>query len=599
MSNINYTKIRSQGPVIKFAAPAQPLRYNWTDFMKSFVPNKFNTASSDTSVAWQNDGKTQAEQLQESQGYQDFTNYIYNSDPTKSPEILAYLKELDRLAGNNKLFDANGNLQQSWNETFKHFREDNKMGYYHLTPTLLTATSSNGDSNLNGGKTQPSSSVGSGGKGTKFGSIGTNFEEVDTEDKKTNFVTLQRSPEESQYKGNKFIYPAIVHGANLGNNLFTAQRLYDAELEKKVPLQQAPYKQGILTNEAFTTGQVYQNEATKLQDQATRAASGTSSAEMANDILLEGNKQASQTRMQGAMHQANAYGQSAQNINNIVNENAYNSTATGNANINNLVAGHNAKITAKQQRDARIGEAFQQYANDMNADWQKYSLSEQMNQDQFLKEKNLSNYQLDLQEAGKTYTSIYSDPMKSKAFLDIYNKAYSDFTKNSGNSSWYNQNKDWASIFTAEKGTPIAELQAKYYQYLKDHPDAAGDFNAAYTTELNKEQEKYQQEALRLKELYDSANAFFPLQYSTAGWFGYDPNKDNRIYRRQYITSQKEGGSLKNNDSFMKWVKYNRERNNDVDKKAIEKSKQYQKDLQLELTRLDRQTLLLLRSIFK
>ena len=552
MSNINYTKIRSQGPVIKFAAPAQPLRYNWTDFMKSFVPNKFNTAANNQTITWQNDGKTQAEQLQESQGYQDFTNYIYNSDPTKSPEILAYLKELDRLAGNNKLFDINGNLQQGWKDTFKHFREDNKMGYYHLTPTLLT-----------------------------------------------DFVTLQRPSEEPRYKGNKFIYPAIVHGTNLGNALTTAQKLYNAELKKKVPLQEAPYEQGILTNEAFTTGQVYQNEAAKLQNQAARAASGTSSSEAANDILLRGNEQASQLRMQGAMHQANAYGQSAQNINNIANKNAYASTATGNTNINNLVAGHNAKIIAKQQRDARIGEAFQQYANDMNADWNKYSLLEQMNQDQFLKEKNLSNYQSDLQEAGKTYTSIYSDPMKSKAFLDIYNKAYSDFTKNSGTSSWYDQNKDWASIFATEKGTPIAELQAIYYQYLIDLPVAASNFNAAYTAELNKEQEKYQQEALRLKELYDSANAFFPLQYSTAGWFGYDPNKDNRIYRRQYITSQKEGGSLKNNDSFMKWVKYNRERNNDVDKKAIEKSKQYQKDLQLELTRLDRQTLLLLRSIFK
>lgn len=590
MSNINYTKIRSQGPVIKFAAPAQPLRYNWTDFMKSFVPNKFNTAANNQTITWQNDGKTQAEQLQESQGYQDFTNYIYNSDPTKSPEILAYLKELDRLAGNNKLFDANGNLQQSWNETFKHFREDNKMGYYHLTPTLLTATSSNG------GGEQPSSDTDSGSINTETnsGSIGIQSGSIGTD-----FVTLQRPSEEPRYKGNKFIYPAIVHGTNLGNALTTAQKLYNAELKKKVPLQEAPYEQGILTNEAFTTGQVYQNEAAKLQNQAARAASGTSSSEAANDILLRGNEQASQLRMQGAMHQANAYGQSAQNINNIANKNAYASTATGNTNINNLVAGHNAKITAKQQRDARIGEAFQQYANDMNADWNKHSLLEQMNQDQFLKEKNLSNYQSDLQEAGKTYTSIYSDPMKSKAFLDIYNKAYSDFTENSGTSSWYDQNKDWASIFATEKGTPIAELQAKYYQYLKDHPDAASNFNAAYTAELNKEQEKYQQEALRLKELYDSANAFFPLQYSTAGWFGYDPNKDNRIYRRQYITSQKEGGSLKNNDSFMKWVKYNRERNNDVDKKAIEKSKQYQKDLQLELTRLDRQTLLLLRSIFK
>lgn len=177
MSNINYTKIRSQGPVIKFAVPAQPLRYNWTDFMKSLVPNKFNTASSDTSVTWQNDGEAQAKQLQESQGYQDFTNYIYTSDPTKNSEVLAYLRKLDELAGNNKLFDTNGNLKQGWEKTFKQFREDNKMGYYHLTPTSLTTTSSNE------GGAQPSSDTGS--DSIKIlkqisGSIGTDFKEVNT-----------------------------------------------------------------------------------------------------------------------------------------------------------------------------------------------------------------------------------------------------------------------------------------------------------------------------------------------------------------------------------------------------------------------------------
>lgn len=417
--------------------------------------------------------------------------------------------------------------------------------------------------------------------------------------KEQTFVTLQKPSEEPRYKGNKFIYPAIVHGTNLGNALTTAQKLYDAELKKKVPLQEAPYEQGILTNEAFTTGQVYQNEAAKLQDQAARAASGISSSEAANDILLKGNEQASQVRMQGAIHQANAYGQSAQNINNIANKNAYASTATGNANINNLVAGHNAKITAKQQRDAKIGEAFQQYANDINADWNKYSLSEQINQDQFLKEQNMANYKADLYEIGKPYNSIYEDPMKSKAFNDLFikSKAAADLESNRASRDWLNQN-EWANIFYDSSKT-VEQKKAAYYQYLKDNPDAASDFNTAYATELNSAREKYQQESLRLQGLYDSANAFFPLQYSTAGWFGYDPNKDNRIYRRQYIASQKEGGSLKNNDSFMKWVKYNRERNNDVDKKAIERSKQYQKDLQLELTRLDRQTLLLLRSIFK
>ena len=137
-NRVDFSHIRSKARVKKFQDPDGGIgrsEFQWDVF------NRELDDLNGKKVKWKFNKQDQTfREFLNSQTYADFTKYIMDLNPTKFSELgdveRKYISWLNSQASKPKhqLLDENGELLHNWKDTFQQLRNKNIYGYYNLTP---------------------------------------------------------------------------------------------------------------------------------------------------------------------------------------------------------------------------------------------------------------------------------------------------------------------------------------------------------------------------------------------------------------------------------------------------------------------------------
>lgn len=588
-NRVDFSKIRKaqQGIRIpKFQTPAGGI-YNFDDFLNAINSAQFAKNSNASTIAWTpnwtglNGKYANVGELEASDKYKAFTDYVINNYNT-DPRVMDYLKKLEQSTiqnGHQSILFNGDTLKDDWADQYRRLRNDGKYGYYHLGPEGKSETST-----VISASQVPSRQSIDNDEGNEGGQPGTSLPGDHTLDDYYNF----------QFKPEPFLTPnPFIAGLSLAAN----KHQYDNEMQKKVPLLEAPYRQYI-TGSYKATVDAYNNAASEIQSQANRIASQTSNLEQSQATQLQGAEMAANKRLEGALKQQEGYNQDRENLLNTAyfNSEAFNRIA--NENRINLAADWNRRLDAKSKYQLTRNNIKSDFINKTWTDYQQWAAGEKNERDSALASYNDYLANLDMQKAMKNYQDLAADPTKSRSFAAIYQKAHNDFDSNLSNDQWHTDNKELSDLFENKDGLDQNELNKAFMDYLRtSNSDYATTFNRGFDSELNTAKN---QTIIDKQRIQNQLAQIYPSFRNTyiGGWGPWDRRHLGRMYRTIY---EKNGGILKmkRGSRFVDYLEHNRKAIKDQKQTTMEVSKQAERQLKTQLESLDRETLILLRSIFK
>ena len=575
-NRVDFSRIRrfSKGEIPKYQNTPGALNYNWDPFYGLFQNNSLSGMNSSTSIPWNrtwssNETYNTVQDLENSQNYKNFTNYVLNN--SNDAQVMQYLKHLDsqaRRSGSSQglLFtDANQTtLRDGWNNEYSRLRNDGKYGYFHLTPELVQESSAakTTDTPLLDSPTKPTTT------------------ELQPELTETEYKASEYLPE---YR--KGIWTDGLHlGGIYGNNMIGALRDYNLEMKKRVPLHQASQQNAIVTD-GYIERMLNKQALAEARARNAAAAANTSNAEAARQMQLDfESKVGMQNEMQNNAIQAREYKDSLQNAQRVADQNTANRTAAANQNRANLIDGHNAKIDARRKLNATKTAETTGLIQNLDASLNKFNLQEKMNKQYY--NQAVNDYMFN-KEKSAAYNE-YRDVLENGHLRADYEGLMTHLLNGGDNSITTEDLKalqDNQGDFTKTK--VILE------KYAPNNPEIA-----AFLSEVNKLQSKaetnFYKRVQDLTQKKSYAN-LFQKQY-----LGSYPGFNRDFLNTNWTTlfpSYKKGGKVE--DRFIKYVEHTRKVLKDQDDRNKHVQTQAQKKVLRDLDALDRETLLLLRSIFK
>ena len=597
-NRVDFSKIRkaSQGIRIpKFQSPSGPI-YNFDEFLNNLPTNQFKRGQTKFSIPWTPNwegisGKyANVGELEANDKYKAFTDYVIQNAQGENadPRVLEYLKLLEQTTIDPNhaaiLFDSNGNLNQNWANEYRRLRNDGKYGYYHLGPE--------GEPEVPPVVPEPEPEP----EPEREPKQGPEPEpEPQLEPEEEVRVPGDYTPDEYhnfQFKHEPFLTPnPFIAGLGLAAN----EHQYHNEMLKKVPLLEAPYRQYI-TGAYKATVDAYNNAGAGIQSQANRIASQTSNLEQSQATQLQGAEMAANKQLEGALKQQEGYNQDRQKA---LETSWYNNAARteiGNQNRTNLVADFNRKLDAKSKYQQVRNNIKSDFINKTWTDFQQWAANEKNERDSALASYNDYIAGLRNQKAMKPYSDLASDPMKSRSFATVYQNAFNDFNSNRGSDrTWQNANKELVNIFSNNELDQNAKNQA-FMDYLRtSNSDYTTQFNRGYNSELTTAKNNFLTARQGIQNELASLWPSFRNTY-IGGWGPWDTR-----HLGKQLAFEKNGGILrmKHGSRFVDYLEHNRKAIRDQKKTTMEVSKQMERELKTQLDSIDRETLILLRSIFK
>ena len=578
-NRVDFSRIRrfSKGGIPKYQNTPGALKYNWDPFYGQFQNNSLSTMNSSTSIPWNrtwspNETYNTVQDLENSQNYKDFTSYVLNN--SNNEQVMQYLKHLDsqaRRSGSSEglLFtDANQTaLRDGWNNEYSRLRNDGKYGYFHLTPEFIQESPAAEASNTpqSASTTEPTTPK---------------LQQPDLTE--TEYKASEYLPE---YR--KGIWTDGLHLAGIyGNNMIGALRDYNLEMKKQVPLHQASQQNAVVTD-GYAERMLNKQALAEARARNAAAASNTSNADAARQMQLDFEGQVGvQSEMQNNAIQAKEYKTSLQNAQQVADQNTANRTAVANQNRANLIAQHNAMIDARRKLNATKTAETAGLIQNIDASLNKFNLQEKMNKQYY--NHAVNDYMFN-KEKSAAYNE-YSDILEN-GHLHAGYEGLMDHLLSGGDSALTNNAEDFASL--QENRDDFTKTRAILEKYAKNNPEIAAFLSkvdglqkqawAAYENKYN---------SLLANKSY--AN-LFQKQY-----LGSYPGFERDFLNTNWTTlfpSYKKGGKVE--DRFIKYVEHTRKVLKDQDDRNKHVQTQAQKKLLRDLDALDRETLLLLRSIFK
>lgn len=576
-NRVDFSRIRrfAKGGVPKYQDTPGTLKYNWDPFYGQFQNNSLSTMNSNTSIPWNrtwspNETYNTVQDLENTQNYKDFTNYVLNN--SNNEQVMQYLKHLDsqaRRSGSSEglLFtdDNQTTLRDGWNNEYSRLRSDGKYGYFHLTPEFIQEppVAETPDT------PQPDSPI-----------EPTTPELQQPELTETEYKASEYLPE---YR--KGIWTDGLHLAGIyGNNMIGALRDYNLEMKKRVPLHQASQQNAIVTD-GYTERMLNKQALAEARARNAAAASNTSNADAARQMQLDFESQVGmQNEMQNNSIQAREYKTSLQNVQQVADQNTANRTAVANQNRANLIAGHNAKIDARRKLNATKTAETAGLIQNLDASLNKFNLQEKMNKQYYNQAVNDYMFNKEKSEAYNEYSNILENGHLRAGYEGLMSHLL-----NGGDSSITTE--DLTSLRNNQGD--FTKTRAILERYATSNPEIA-----AFLSEVDELQKQawgaYEKKYNSLLANKSYAN-LFQKQY-----LGSYPGFNRDFLNTNWTTlfpSYKKGGKVE--DRFIKYVEHTRKVLKDQDDRNKHTQTQAQKKLLRDLDALDRETLLLLRSIFK
>ena len=398
-------------------------------------------------------------------------------------------------------------------------------------------------------------------------------------------LTFQKPPE---FKKGVFDSP-IQNAVTAANTIGAAQRSYDLAMQKKVALPEATYQQYAVTDN-WLGQQNAANQAAEMRSAGARLQG--SSAEDNTTTALRAEELAQKYEQQGQEDKNYAYNKSIQEATNVANANNAESVDIANRRKSILTEDWNRRINAKDALQETIATTLNDMHQKNTADWKSFNAQENKRYDQYI--NNLNQYDANIadQKAKQGYMDLYQHPENSNAFKTAYGTIYNAW-KDPANS-----NQAFDILFTKEDGSELSEEEKRrnVLAYLQQHPEVAEAtaFNNGYNAELDQAYTDYDAKRQEIQNQLQYASIGIPNSYSAFNWNPYQSN----VQRVQF---EKSGGrvSRKVNDRMYRYLEHNRKVNQEIADYSLKAGKMLQDQLNKRLDQLDRETLLLLRKIFK
>lgn len=581
-NRVDFSRIRrfAKGGVPKYQNAPGTLKYNWDPFYGQFQNNSLSTMNSNTSIPWNrtwspNETYNTVQDLENSQNYKDFTNYVINN--SNNEQVIQYLKHLDtqaRKSGSSEglLFtDANQTtLRDGWNNEYFRLRNDDKYGYFHLTPefaespTEVVADQPEVNSDLTEDKPQ---------------------QELSTiQSTQQSFTPVDFLPQYQKGKWTGWEHLPFM----LGNNLSANWGNYRTAMGQKTPMPEAPQEQGIVTND-YVGKSIMQQQLNEARARNASLASSTSNIDDSTRIQQQFESDvAMPAEMQMAQRQSDEFNRTSQNLQDISNRNSAQRTLYANQKNANLTALHNSLLNEKQKLTSSNATELNSFIQNLATSRRQYDLQEAYNKD--LYNQNVNTF-LTSQQQAKAYNQ-YQNALtegwkKDTGYEDLYNYLVSGgepiLTNNKEQLDTLMNNK-----YDLTKVRPILEGLASQNQYvqnwLSDYDSYKSSQKLAYDNAYREIAKRNAFAGLLQKQYYAGPN---------------DPSLKRNMATLYpgYGGYYKKGGKVE--DRFIKYIEHNRKLLKDMNEGVRKTHAEANKKLARELDALDKETLLLLRSIFK
>lgn len=583
-NRVDFSRIRrfTKGVVPKYQdAPGKlPYNWDWDGLNNAINGGGFGTATT-TSLGYnktfipQGDIKTVAD-LEQSQDYTDFTNYVKQNAAT-DPKVMEYLKNLDAKsrkagAGTGHLFDVNGNLVQGWESVYDKLRTDGKYGAYHFSAS----------------KIQPQSTV------TETPDEAEDVQEDVSSNNNFQAVDYTKLP---QYK------PGFNDTSALGrqylNTVNTINDQRNALGNTKYALQSPTINHTYSTSGFLQQQQLKQGLAESRNQFEQKNQTGDIATATANRLKFE-QQVANPTYQQ----MANIQDQHIQSSNGAVQQNKnqmFNSMAT--AAYNNDYTRAAAENADNQQRAKFIGllgDAKNDYIQQLDLQNKTYTANENQNRAYYNQQVNDYMYGLERDKLLNEQNNILyntTGTTESGATLtydDLYAGLQHEIETFGGDDmeadleTWRTSKNDPEKMLELLRkyGAENAEIGAFVSNYDQNYAQHEADFTRRF------------QELAQKKAYADLVSSKGKLYYSNT----FDPTLGTNwtnIDWSKMPKSFKSGGRLTKEDRLLKYFEHRRKQEKDLADRVSKNEDRNQRLLIKQLDALDRETLLLLRAIFK
>lgn len=580
-NRVDFSRIRrfAKGGTPKFALPAGAL-YHWDNF-NAMWDNRANagTATS-TSIPWNREYATVSD-LENSLQYRDFTDYVINN--TSDDNVMSYLKKLDaqaRKSGAQEglLFtgDDQATLNEGWANEYKRLRNDGKYGYFHLTPeiqfqgnipTVSTTETSTSDS------TTP-----------------TNEETIES-----STPTVPGDYQSAEYLPGykKGLYTDWAHlGAIYANNMRGLRKQRDLGLQQKVALDQAPQQNAIVTD-GYAERKANEAAKNEMLSRAANIASNSADAEQQRAILGQANETAGQFDMQNNRIQAATYNQESKGATAVGNWNNQQRQAYANSNKQKLAADWNSKLNTLANYEANKTAQTSDFINKLDQSYSTYQQQEKANA--LAHNQAINEYMLGA-ERDRAWKEVQDWQNSGFRTMDYGGGRTYDglinYITSGGDEELLSKMSD-ADLQTLQENAGDASIVMPVLERYAQDSDEIRAFLTAYKSKLSTLEDDYFTRAQDLMSHYKKLGLYQKQYYgSDPGW-----KRDGLNVNWSTMPYYKSGGKVY--DRVLKYIEHNRKVANDRDKRAANAEKEAQKKLLRDLDSLDRETMLLLRAIFK
>ena len=584
VSRVDFSRIRrfAKGGVPKYQDAPNPI-WKLDDLQQAFTANNstYGTASSTSipfSRTWAPNEKYQTvKQYEESPEYVQFTQYVMSN--SSDPKVLAYLKQLDTLARKSGstaglLFTGpdQTTLNPNWSTEYLRLRTDDKYGYFHWNPEKVQEVTEEV-------KEQPQEVV-----EEIVNEVPAEYDAVDY----TKLPQYKPGFNDTSALGQQYLNTVNTINKQrnaLGNTQYALQSPTINHVQSTSGfLQQQQLKQGL----AESRNQFEQ------QNQTGDIATAT-----ANRLKFE-----QQVANPAYQQMANIQDQHIQASNELVQRNKnqmFDSMAT--AAYNNdytRAAAENADNQQKAKFIGLLGDAKNNYIQQLDLQNKTYTANENQNRayynqqvhdymyglekDKLLNEQNEILYNTTgITESGATLT--YDDLY---AGLKHEIETFGGDAMEADLETWRTSKHDPEKMLELLRkyGAENAEIGAFVSNYDQNYAQHEADFTRRF------------QELAQKKTYADLISSKGKLAYSNT----FDPTLGTNwtnIDWSKMPTSFKFGGRLTKEDRLLKYFEHRRKQEKDLSDRVSKNEDRNQKLLLKQLDALDKETLLLLRAIFK
>lgn len=580
-NRVDFSRIRrfAKGGIPKFALPAGAI-YHWDNF-NAMWDNRANagTATS-TSIPWNKEYSTVSD-LENSLQYRDFTDYVINN--TSDDNVMSYLKKLDaqaRKSGAQQglLFtgDDQTTLNEGWADEYKRLRNDGKYGYFHLTPEIQF------QGNI---PTVPVTETSASDSTTS-----TNEETVDS-----GTSTVPGDYQSAEYLPGykKGLYTDWAHlGAIYANNMRGLRKQRDLGLQQKVALDQAPQQNAIVTD-GYAERKANEAAKNEMMSRAADMASNSANADQQRAILEQANEAAAQYDLQNNRIQASTYNQESKNATAVGNWNSQQRQAYANSNNQKLAADWNSKVNTLANYEANKTAQTSDFINKLDHSYSTYQQQEKANA--LAHNQALNEYMFGV-ERDRAWKDVQDWQNSGFRTMDYGGGRTYDglinYITSGGDEELLSKMSD-ADLQTLQENAGDASIVMPVLERYAQDSDEIRAFLAAYKSKLSTLEDDYYTRAQDLMSHYKKLGLYQKQYYgSDPGW-----KRDGLNVNWTTMPYYKSGGKVY--DRVLKYIEHNRKVANDRDKRAANAEKEAQKKLLRDLDSLDRETMLLLRAIFK